>query len=266
MRRLVKWVQVAAVGSAFALLCPFSAAAEWFVEGYGGLSAPQSLKDVTMNNFGLRTATARYGFSQNDINQGSTLTQTFKSSDVDLKSSPIFGGKAGYFFREEGLSWLGVELEAFTTKPTIKQQTVNTVQDMTFTLGPGITAIPCTAPSKTCSNQLTERSTLPLTESSMRLVTLAFNVVARYPGKVFQPYVGIGAGAFYFFSSGQVNGKQVVPGVNLSTGLKVLVTDEWGFFVEGKYQRATITNFDPNLGLSGEYSAFNAVAGLAYHF
>ena len=100
----------------------------------------------------------------------------------------------------------------------------------------------------------------------MRLVTLAFNVVARYPGKVFQPYVGIGAGAFYFFSSGQVNGKQVVPGVNLSTGLKVLVTDEWGFFVEGKYQRATITNFDPNLGLSGEYSAFNAVAGLAYHF
>jgi hypothetical protein len=54
---------------------------------------------------------------------------------------------------------------------------------------------------------------LQLEESSMRLVVVALNVVARYPGKVFQPYVGVGDGAFYFSSNGQV-----VPGVNLIMG------------------------------------------------
>jgi hypothetical protein len=37
--------------------------------------------------------------------------------------------------------------------------------------------------------------------------------------------------------------------------------------VEGKYNYATITNLDPvGYGLSGVYSAFTAVAGVAYHF
>lgn len=48
--------------------------------------------------------------------------------------------------------------------------------------------------------------------------------------------------------------------------MKILMTEEWGIFVEGKYNRATLTNFDPGYGLSAEYSAFNAVAGLAFHF
>jgi len=100
----------------------------------------------------------------------------------------------------------------------------------------------------------------------MRLITVAFNVVARYPGTVFQPYVGVGAGAFYFSSSGSLSGRQVVPGLNASVGLQILATEEWGFFVEGTYNRAALTNFDPNFGLSGEYSAYNFVAGIAYHF
>ena len=91
----------------------------------------------------------------------------------------------------------------------------------------------------------------------MRLITVAFNVVARYPGKIFQPYVGVGVGAFYFSSSGQIDGHQVVPGINAQVGLKVLATEEWGLFVEGKYNYATITNLDPSgYGLSGAYSAF----------
>ena len=48
--------------------------------------------------------------------------------------------------------------------------------------------------------------------------------------------------------------------------MKILVLDDWGVFVEGKFNRATITNFDSIYGLSGEYNAFNVLAGLAYHF
>ncbi|WP_462074804.1 hypothetical protein [Nitrospira sp. CMX1] len=38
--------------------------------------------------------------------------------------------------------------------------------------------------------------------------------------------------------------------------MKVLILDDVGLFVEGKFNRATITNFDGMFGLSGEYRAF----------
>jgi outer membrane protein W len=246
-----------------------SARSEWYLGGYGGYSAAQPLADATMNSYGERVAVDRYGFSSNSVAQGNTLTQNFQTSDLSLDQSTLFGGKGGYFFNDQGFSWLGVELEAFTTTPTIKTQTVTTNQDITFLLGPGVTpTVPCPVPpSQQCSYQENLKGTLPVTQSSLRLVTVLFNVVARYPGTTFQPYVGVGGGGFYFSSSGQIDGRQVVPGLNAQAGLKVLATEEWGLFVEGKYNYATITNLDPSgFGLSGTYSAFNLLAGIAYHF
>ena len=220
-----------------------------------------------MNNFGEISATNRYGFSTSNAALGDTLAQSFTTSDLSLKNSPIFGAKAGYFFKEEGFSWLGVEVEAFTTNPKIKTQTVSTDQDITFIKHDFNPACPLPPPTNQCSVHENLKSTLPVTQSSLRLVTVALNVVARYPGTVFQPYVGIGAGAFYFNGSGQFDGRQVVPGLNAQAGLKVLATDEWGLFVEGKYNYATISNLDPDgFGLSGVYNAINVLAGVAYHF
>jgi hypothetical protein len=238
--------------------------AEWYVAGYGGYTAPSSLSNVTMDNFGQKLGLQQFPGAATIPPQG-TLAQTFNTSDVSLKNSPLFGGKVGYFFKEEGFSWLGVEVEAFTSKPTIKSQTVTTSQTLTYLpfnpLPPGI----CT-PGVNCQAQVNQSGTLGLSESSMRLITVAFNVVARYPGKVLQPYVGVGAGAFYFNSTGQISGRQVVPGLNTQVGLKLLATKEWGFFLEGKYNYAQITNLDPTFGLGGNYSAFSALAGIAYHF
>ena len=237
---------------------PLSSDAEWYAGGYGGYSAPNKLSAVQMPMLGERQAQAQ--FPQSSPVNGDVLTSSLSSSDISLKSSAMFGGKAGYFFTDEGFSWLGVEVEAFTSKPTIKQQTVNTL--LQATNSPLQPAVPGNEPQT-----IIQPGTLQLSESSMRLITVAFNVVARYPGKVLQPYIGVGVGAFYFSSSGQVDGRQVVPGLNVSTGLKVLLTEEWGLFIEGKYNLATITNLDPTgFGLSGQYSALNAIAGLAYHF
>ena len=238
-------------------ISPHQSEAEWYVGGYGGYSMPGKLSDVQMPLFGERQAQAQFpGF--NPIS-GDTLTSSLSGSDISLKSSAIFGGKAGYFFKDEGFSWLGVEVEAFTSQPTIKQQEVTTTLNATFV--PKVTAPPIVPTT------ITQPGTLQLEESSMRLITVVFNVVARYPGTTFQPYAGVGGGAFYFNSSGQIDGRQVVPGLNAQLGLKVLATEEWGFFVEGKYNYATITNLDPSgYGLSGVYSAFNAIAGVAYHF
>jgi hypothetical protein len=239
---------------------------EWYLGGYGGFSAPHSLKDVTMNTYGERLAINRYGFGANNVVLGDTLTQNFTTSDLSLKNSPLFGGKAGYFFNDAGFSWLGVELEAFTTNPTIKSQTLSTEQDITFI--PGTIGIcPQAPPTVQCPVQEHLTSNLSVTESSLRLIAVAFNVVARYPGKTFQPYLGVGGGGFYFTGSGQFDGHQVVPGLNTQVGLKVLATEEWGLFVEGKYNYATITNLDPSgFGLSGVYSAFNILGGIVYHF
>ena len=243
--------------SLFMAISPQQSNAEWYVGGYGGYSMPGKLRDVQLPLLGERQALAQFpGF--NAIN-GDRLTSSLSGSDISLKSSAIFGGKAGYFFKDEGFSWLGVEVEAFTSQPTIKQQTVSTTLDATFV--PKVTAPPVVPAT------ISQPGTLQLEESSMRLVTVAVNLMARYPGEVFQPYVGIGGGGFYFSSSGQIDGRQVVPGLNAQLGLKVRATEEWGLFVEGKYNYATITNLDPaGFGFSGVYSAFNAVAGIAYHF
>ena len=242
------------------------ARAEWYVAGYGGSTFDSSLTNVTMPNYGRTLAFNRYNFDPANV-QGDTLTQTYNTSDISLKNGPLFGGKAGYFFADEGFSWLGVELEAFTATPNIKSQTLSTTQGITLIRAtPGTP--PCLPPpTANCSMQETLHSQVSLDESSLRLITVAFNVVTRYPGKVFQPYIGVGGGAFYFKSSnGSIQGRQVVPGLNAMAGVKILATEEWGFFLEGKYNRASISNFDPTYGLSGEYSAFSAVGGIAYHF
>jgi len=246
------------------LIAPQPAASEWYVAGYGGASFPFTLNSVQMNQLGERIDTQFFSGGQGVPRTG-TYTQTLHSSDVGLKRSPLFGGRAGYFFADQGLSWLGVEFEVFTTQPTIKNQTVRTLHNITF--NPFVPENPATCVlGQNCQIQRSLSGTADIPESSMRLITFAFNVVARYPGKVFQPYVGVGGGAFYFSSSGGIRGHQVVPGLNAFGGLKVLVFDDVGLFVEGKFNRATITNFDSAFGLSGEYSAFNVLVGLAYHF
>ncbi len=262
--------------SALALLLWLSAAhhevsAEWYVAGYGGVSTGGALRDVTMNNLGERLALQQLPpgmFDPNDVAFGS-FTQSFNTENLSLKNSLIFGGKAGYFFSEEGLAWLGVEVEAYTTKPSIRKQTVRSRQEITYTPNQDA-GVNCQnpIPPSNCPQFIRSDGQVSLAEESdLRVTTVAFNVLARYPGEIVQPYLGVGAGAFYFSSSsGPVQGRQWVPGLNVLAGFKVFVTDEWGVFAEGKYNYATISTFDPTFGVSGAYSVFHAVGGIAYRF
>ena len=113
------------------LFLPEVSLAEWYVAGYGGWSAPGSLKNVTMNELGQQIAFQEFP-GANSIPPLGTLTQSLQTSDISLKQSPMYGGKAGYFFTDEGFQWLGVEVEAFTSQPTIKSQTVTTTQNFTY--------------------------------------------------------------------------------------------------------------------------------------
>ncbi|MGC4097962.1 MAG: hypothetical protein QM706_12665 [Nitrospira sp.] len=244
---------------------PQTAASEWYVAGYGGASFPFTLNPVQLNQLGETLDTQLFSGGKNIPPVGS-YSQTLHASDLSLKHSALFGARSGYFFTDQGFKWLGAEFEVFTTEPTIKEQTVRTVHDVTFNpFEPPEPPATC-VPGTTCQIQRSIAGTVNIPKSSMRLIAFTFNAVVRYPGKVFQPYAGVGGGAFYFTSSGAISGHQVVPGLNAFGGMKILVFEDWGVFVEGKFNRATITNFDRIYGLSGEYNAFNVLAGLAYHF
>lgn len=253
------------IAACAALCCLFTinpASAEWYVAGYGGLSFGNKLYDVTMPEFGQNAAHAQFPSVLNPVT-GDTVSQSFKTSNLSLANTAVYGAKVGYFFTREGYSWLGLELDAFTSKPDIKQANLSTRQEFTFTPG---TTTECLNLGTRCPQVGVNNGTLNVRESSLRVATLTANLIARYPGKWFQPYAGIGGGVFYFTGSGQFEGRQYAPGVNVLGGLKLLATEQWGLFVEGRYNFAYVSNFDPVFGLSGSYRAVHMIAGVSYHF
>jgi opacity protein-like surface antigen len=160
-------------------------------------------------------------------------------SDLELQSSAAYGGKVGYFF--PGANWLGVETEVYNTTPHVKQQRA-TVS------GFGL-SVPGT-----------------VTGFHLRVLTWGLNAVVRYPGKIVQPYAGVGLGMFFAKATfrGQSD-SDTVPGFNALAGLRLFVTDHVALFAEYKYNRATFTL--PNaIGFEATYSANIFMGGLSFHF
>ena len=164
-------------------------------------------------------------------------------ADSPNGSSYVVGGKVGYFF--ERARWLGLETEAFYTKADIGK--------------PGG----------------------PVAPGDVRVITVAENVMVRYPGNRIQPYVGVGLGVLFVdvrqdfpghpASAGDAS--DVALGLNALGGLRVFLTDSIGLFAEYKYQYSPqnfeIKNFlgtGDTLENEGVYSTNMVVGGLAYHF
>ena len=78
-----------------------------------------------------------------------------KITDLKLATSAMYGLKLGYYL--DNLRWLGIEGEIFNTNPHVKQQT----ETLTPPSGPSLTGT-------TSGSHLT-------------VLTLATNVVVRYP-------------------------------------------------------------------------------------
>ena len=74
------------------------AAAEVYVGGMAGYTAPNDFSDVNLTTLGTGV------------------------SDLSLQDSVVYGGKLGVYF--PGIRWLGVETEVFRTTPHVKQQAV----------------------------------------------------------------------------------------------------------------------------------------------
>jgi opacity protein-like surface antigen len=154
-----------------------------------------------------------------------------RSPDFDLKNSISYGAKLGYFPEH---SWFGIEGEVLQTTPHIK----NLDND------PGI---------------------------HLRVTTVGVNVLARYPGRTFQPYVGVGVGTVIAHLSDTAtvqSDTDVTSGWNVLAGLRGFVTPYVAIFTEYKYTGATL-RFDQAFGtggFEGVYRAQHVLVGISYHF
>ena len=155
-----------------------------------------------------------------------------EAPDFDLKNSVSYGAKLGYFI-EHG--WFGIEGEVLHTTPHIKS-----LDD-----DPGI---------------------------HLRMTTVGVNFLARYPGRTFQPYAGVGVGVViaHIGDTATVQSTtDVTSGWNVLAGLRAFVTPYIAVFTEYKYTGATL-QFDQAFGavggFEGAYRAQHVLAGLSYHF
>lgn len=171
-------------------------------------------------------------------------------SDLDLKNSLVFGAKAGYFFPQ--VPNLGLEVSASHATPSIKAQ-------------PSVVSGPVPAIGS-------------FDHTSLRVVTVAFNVIARAQIKGFEPYAGVGLGLFFARlkdATGASSSDNGVPGLNALAGYRSYLTDDkrLALVVEYNYQRARLSFsnvLDPSVGLGtglrGDYEAHTMLFGLSYHF
>lgn len=154
-----------------------------------------------------------------------------RSPNFDLKNSVSYGAKLGYF-RDH--SWFGIEGEVLQTTPHIK----NLDED------PGI---------------------------HLRVTTIGVNFLARYPGRTFQPYAGVGVGTVIAHLSDSAtvqSDTDVTSGWNVLVGLRAFVTPYVAVFTEYKHTGATL-RFDQAFGtggFQGVYRAQHVLFGISYHF
>ena len=164
--------------------------------------------------------------------QGTGNFVTQTGPDLDLKNAVLYGGKLGFF---PGNGAMGLELDVFNSQPNIKNLD-------------NIPGIP------------------------LGVTNVGINLLMRYPGPTFQPYIGFGGAALIARISETVDVKSdtdVGFGINLLGGLRTFITPYVAVFAEYKYTRGTLSfneAFGSAGGFSGNYHAQAVVFGLSYHF
>ncbi len=171
--------------------------------------------------------------------KGTGSSSGISSTDLALKSGLAYGLKIGGYF-PGAANWLGLEFEGFFNQPDIKAQTA--------TLTPG--------------------GSQQIDGTRMRVAHFAVNLLARYPGETFQPYVGIGGGVNVADIAQTPNTFSddftMAPSLNVLAGLRVFVTERIALFGEFKHNRSTFKFSDNEFDATYRTNMF--MAGLAFHF
>ncbi len=196
--------------------------------------------------FGVAVPSIGKGLTNIDLTGGLSGVTV---SDNALKSSILYGAKAGFFF--PAARWFGLETEMFNVTPHIKQQ------PMTFTV----------PPSPTIRGG---QATGEIPGAHLRVLTWApMNLVVRYPKTRLQPYAAIGPGIFFArVSTSDGSQSSTRLGLNAQLGVQYYMTRRWTAFAEWKYNHVRL-HFSENpalFGFNATYNMHNFVFGIGYHF
>lgn len=175
------------------------------------------------------------GHSFADSLRNVTTTGPFSGielQDFDMKNSLAYGGKVGVYPFHGSL---GFELDVFHSTPHVKN----------LGISPGI---------------------------HLAVTNIGANILLRYPGVTFQPYLGVGPAiliARLGRSTETEQDTQVSVGSNFLTGIRAFVTPKVALFTEYKYTHAKF-GFDDAFGSLGgfdsTYKAHQLFVGVSYHF
>jgi opacity protein-like surface antigen len=176
---------------------------------------------------------AGYSFADSLRNvKGTGGLSGLEAPDFDMKNSLAYGGKVGVYPFHGSL---GFELDVFHSTPHIKN-----LDDV-----PGI---------------------------HLAVTNVGANILFRYPGTTFQPYLGLGPGiliAHLNRSATTESDTQVSVGFNFLTGVRAFVTPNVALFTEYKYTDAKFGfngAFGSVGGFNSTYRAHQLFVGVSYHF
>jgi opacity protein-like surface antigen len=176
---------------------------------------------------------AGYSFADSLRNvKGTGGLSGLEAPDFDMKNSLAYGGKVGVYPFHGSL---GFELDVNHGTPHVKN-----LDDI-----PGI---------------------------HLGVTNVGANILLRYPGVTFQPYLGIGPGiliARLSRSATTEQDTQVSIGFNFLTGIRAFVTPNVALFTEYKFTDAKFGfngAFGSVGGFDSTYRAHQLFAGVSYHF
>ncbi len=209
--------------------------------------------------FGDNNKLARVDLTDLGGPPGSTLSPRGSMSGRDLASSPVWGGKIGYYFPR--MSWFGLELEAYYTTPNIEQGPTR------VSILPGTVVTGGAVASGSVTNIFPG--------DYFRVITIApFNLMFRYNKARFQPYIGVGPGIFLSrinttevsFAGTQSSTKV---GLNVKLGGEYFFTEHISGYGEVRYNY-TRFSFDAtesgSFGFNATYNPIIFSFGVGYHF
>ena len=169
----------------------------------------------------------------------------FSTSDLALDAGPAVGAKLGYFFPSAPA--IGLELDALYTTPSFHRQSYWIHNHL---------------------NGHTQGAIEPSTK--VWIGSVGLNLVGRYPGETWQPYLAAGPAVFAANYGGDPTNLQI--GLNVEGGLRVVLWNGLFASLSYKYQRADLT-FRESSGPGGCINGFNTLyqnhvtlVGLGWNF
>jgi opacity protein-like surface antigen len=163
-----------------------------------------------------------------------------RARDLSFDSSVVFGGKAGYFFERDLVGGnVGAELDVYHFEPDLPAQTAR-FSGMVAGFNGDV-------------RMRLQSADIDVTAVTVNLL-YRFRLLSesRYPRGRFQPYLGVGAGAFIgrlatttspFDVNKDISDTDVRPGVQALGGARFFLTRNIALFAEYKFVQADAFSF-----------------------